>query len=41
VTMHSSSDHLRRLKPKVDLAFALVAEFEHTLGCRVNSTKMY
>jgi hypothetical protein len=41
VTMYSSLGYLRHLRPKANLALALVAEFEHIAGCRVNSMKMY
>jgi hypothetical protein len=41
VTMHSSLGCLRQLRPKADMAFALVVEFEHNVGCRVNNMNMY
>jgi hypothetical protein len=37
----SSLGCLRHLRLKAHLSFALVAEFERTVGCRVNSMKMY
>jgi hypothetical protein len=41
VTMHSSLGCLKNSREKVDLAFALVVEFERTVGCRVNCMNMY
>jgi hypothetical protein len=37
VTMHSLLDCLRRLRPKVNLALASIAEAEHTVEYKVNS----
>jgi hypothetical protein len=41
VTMHSSLDCLKRLRPKVNLAFAPITEAEQTMRYKVNSTMMY
>jgi hypothetical protein len=41
VTMHSLLCCLRHSRPKADLALALMTEFGHIAGCRVNSMKMY
>jgi hypothetical protein len=41
VTMRSSLDFLMRLRLKVNLALAPVAEVRHNVGYKVNNTMMY
>jgi hypothetical protein len=41
VTMSSSLDCLKHLRPKANVALAPVTEVEHNAGHMVNITKMY